>query len=187
MSPVLSRSSSYRSPASTHTELSPSTLACIIHRSRPTQLHHLPTFPPSIAPDVSGSGTSCRSTSGIVSLSGSASAQAGIGGSSFMAIFGGLIVTLTIRCRAPCPTPSLRSRITDCLGSSSLLQFTTLARYSTLLVSASMSRQAFSPNRTMANKTDAGNGSKAICRVSNVLRSPSPDPRRSPNPKRPSP
>ena len=33
-----------------------------------------------------------------------------------------------------------------------------------------------------ANKTDAGNGSKAICRVSNVLRSPSPDPRRSPNP-----
>jgi hypothetical protein len=34
--------------------------------------------------------------------------------------------------------------------------------------------------RTKANKTDAGNGSKAICRVSNVLRSPSPDPRRSP-------
>ena len=32
---------------------------------------------------------------------------------------------------------------------------------------------------TRANKTDAGNGSKAICRVSNVLRSPSPDPRRS--------
>jgi MFS superfamily sulfate permease-like transporter len=31
------------------------------------------------------------------------------------------------------------------------------------------------------NKTDAGNGSKAICRVSNVLRSPSPDPRRSAN------
>ena len=29
------------------------------------------------------------------------------------------------------------------------------------------------------NKTDAGNGSKATCRVSNVLRSPSPDPRRS--------
>jgi hypothetical protein len=28
------------------------------------------------------------------------------------------------------------------------------------------------------NKTDAGNGSKAICRVSNVLRSPSPDPKR---------
>jgi hypothetical protein len=34
---------------------------------------------------------------------------------------------------------------------------------------------------TKANKTDAGNGSKAICRVSNVLRSPSPDPSRSPN------
>ena len=33
--------------------------------------------------------------------------------------------------------------------------------------------------QTRANKTDAGNGSKAICRVSNVLRSPSPDPRRS--------
>ena len=33
--------------------------------------------------------------------------------------------------------------------------------------------------RTRANKTDAGNGSKAICRVSNVLRSPSPDPKRS--------
>jgi hypothetical protein len=31
------------------------------------------------------------------------------------------------------------------------------------------------------NKTDAGNGSKAICRVSNVLRSPSPDPKRSAN------
>jgi hypothetical protein len=31
-----------------------------------------------------------------------------------------------------------------------------------------------------ANKTDAGNGSKAICRVINVLRSPSPDPKRSP-------
>jgi hypothetical protein len=31
---------------------------------------------------------------------------------------------------------------------------------------------------TGANKTDAGNGSKAMCRVSNVLRSPSPDPRR---------
>ncbi|MFN0075340.1 MAG: hypothetical protein ACKVY0_02585 [Prosthecobacter sp.] len=29
-----------------------------------------------------------------------------------------------------------------------------------------------------ANKTDAGNGSKAICRASNVLRSPSPDPKR---------
>ena len=29
-----------------------------------------------------------------------------------------------------------------------------------------------------ANKTDAGNGSKAICRVSNVSRSPSPDPKR---------
>jgi hypothetical protein len=34
---------------------------------------------------------------------------------------------------------------------------------------------------TRANKTDAGNGSKAICRASNVLRSPSPDPKRSPN------
>ena len=33
--------------------------------------------------------------------------------------------------------------------------------------------------QTKANKTDAGNGSKAICRVSNVLRSPSPDPGRS--------
>jgi hypothetical protein len=32
---------------------------------------------------------------------------------------------------------------------------------------------------TKGNKTDAGNGSKAICRVINVLRSPSPDPRRS--------
>jgi hypothetical protein len=32
--------------------------------------------------------------------------------------------------------------------------------------------------QTKANKTDAGNGSKAICRVSNVLRSPSPDPKR---------
>jgi len=31
-----------------------------------------------------------------------------------------------------------------------------------------------------ANKTDAGNGSKAICRVSKDLRSPSPDPKRSP-------
>jgi hypothetical protein len=31
------------------------------------------------------------------------------------------------------------------------------------------------------NKADAGNGSKPVCRVSNVLRSPSPDPRRSPN------
>ena len=37
-----------------------------------------------------------------------------------------------------------------------------------------------SPTAT-ANKTDAGNGSKAICRVSNVLRSPSPDPKRSAN------
>ena len=34
-------------------------------------------------------------------------------------------------------------------------------------------------NQPRANKTEAGNGSKAICRVSNVLRSPSPDPRRS--------
>jgi hypothetical protein len=32
-----------------------------------------------------------------------------------------------------------------------------------------------SPNK----KLDAGNGSKAICRLSNVLRSPSPDPKRS--------
>ena len=31
------------------------------------------------------------------------------------------------------------------------------------------------------NKTDAGNGSYGICRFSNVLRSPSPDPRRSPS------
>ena len=36
-------------------------------------------------------------------------------------------------------------------------------------------------NQPRPNKTDAGNGSKAICRVSNVLRSPSPDPKRSPN------
>ena len=36
-------------------------------------------------------------------------------------------------------------------------------------------------NRPRPNKTDAGNGSKAICRVSNVHHSPSPDPRRSPN------
>ena len=35
------------------------------------------------------------------------------------------------------------------------------------------------------NKTDAGNGSKAICRVSNVMRSPSPDPRRSAKKRRP--
>jgi hypothetical protein len=31
-----------------------------------------------------------------------------------------------------------------------------------------------------ANKTAAGNGSDGICRVSNVSRSPSPDPRRYP-------
>ncbi|MFN0076884.1 MAG: hypothetical protein ACKVY0_10435 [Prosthecobacter sp.] len=35
------------------------------------------------------------------------------------------------------------------------------------------------PNDKRPNKTDAGNGSKAICRVSIVLRSPSPDPGRS--------
>jgi hypothetical protein len=35
-------------------------------------------------------------------------------------------------------------------------------------------------HQTRANKTDAGNGSKAICRVSNDSRSPSPDPSRSP-------
>ena len=34
-----------------------------------------------------------------------------------------------------------------------------------------------SPPTTRPNKTDAGNGSKAICRVSNVHTSPSPDPR----------
>ena len=33
--------------------------------------------------------------------------------------------------------------------------------------------------RTRANKTDAGNGSKAICRVFKIHPSPSPDPRRS--------
>jgi hypothetical protein len=32
-----------------------------------------------------------------------------------------------------------------------------------------------------ANKTDAGNGSYGICRVIGASRSPSPDPRRSPN------
>lgn len=31
-------------------------------------------------------------------------------------------------------------------------------------------------NNNGANKMDAGNGSEAICRVSNVLRLPSPDP-----------
>ena len=36
-----------------------------------------------------------------------------------------------------------------------------------------------------ANKTDAGNGSYGIWCVSNVIRSPSPDPKRSP--KKPSP
>ena len=36
-----------------------------------------------------------------------------------------------------------------------------------------------------ANKTDAGNGSYCICRVSNVIRSPSPDPKRSPKKQRP--
>ena len=30
------------------------------------------------------------------------------------------------------------------------------------------------------NKTDAGNGSNRVCRVRKVLRSPSPDPKRSP-------
>ena len=34
-----------------------------------------------------------------------------------------------------------------------------------------------SHHTTTKGETDAGNGSKAICRVSNVLRSPSPDPR----------
>ena len=33
----------------------------------------------------------------------------------------------------------------------------------------------------MANKTDAGNGSYGICRVIDASRSPSPDPKRSPN------
>lgn len=37
--------------------------------------------------------------------------------------------------------------------------------------------------RTRANETDAGNGLKAICRVRKVLRSPSPEPIRSPRPK----
>ena len=45
------------------------------------------------------------------------------------------------------------------------------------LVVASMQTRTHEQPR--ANKTDAGNGSKAICRVSNVLRSPSPDPKRS--------
>ena len=36
-------------------------------------------------------------------------------------------------------------------------------------------------HKPRANKTDAGNGSKATFRVSNVLRSPSPDPKRSGN------
>ena len=40
-------------------------------------------------------------------------------------------------------------------------------------------RMIDSHDKTRPNKTDAGNGSKAICRVSNVLRSPSPDPGRS--------
>ena len=31
------------------------------------------------------------------------------------------------------------------------------------------------------NKTDAGNGSNGICRVIHASRSPSPDPKRSPN------
>ena len=35
--------------------------------------------------------------------------------------------------------------------------------------------------RTKANKTDAGNGSNGICRVIDASRSPSPDPKRSPN------
>jgi hypothetical protein len=35
-------------------------------------------------------------------------------------------------------------------------------------------------NPETPNKTDAGNGSYGICRVSNVSRSPSPDPSRSP-------
>jgi hypothetical protein len=38
---------------------------------------------------------------------------------------------------------------------------------------------ALFPTTATPNKTDAGNGSKAICRVSDVLRSPSPDPKRS--------
>ena len=37
------------------------------------------------------------------------------------------------------------------------------------------------PNKTDAGKTDAGNGSYAICRVIDASRSPSPDPKRSPN------
>ncbi len=44
---------------------------------------------------------------------------------------------------------------------------------------AELRRDGYKPRRnTTANKTDAGNGSEAICRVSNVLRSPSPDPSR---------
>ncbi|MFO1482540.1 MAG: hypothetical protein U1F71_04165 [Verrucomicrobiaceae bacterium] len=38
-----------------------------------------------------------------------------------------------------------------------------------------------------ANKTDAGNGSKAICRVIDAYRSPSPDPKRSAKKQRQSP
>ncbi len=40
-------------------------------------------------------------------------------------------------------------------------------------------KNGYSREAASFNKTDAGNGSKAICRVSNVLRSPSPDPKRS--------
>ncbi|MFO1484167.1 MAG: hypothetical protein U1F71_12485 [Verrucomicrobiaceae bacterium] len=36
--------------------------------------------------------------------------------------------------------------------------------------------------KTRVNKTDAGNGSYGICRVIAAARSPSPDPKRSPNP-----
>ncbi len=39
------------------------------------------------------------------------------------------------------------------------------------------------PRSGFVQKTDAGNGSEAICRVSDLLRSPSPDPKRSPNPR----
>ena len=47
--------------------------------------------------------------------------------------------------------------------------------------------RAFSAGDKMPNKTDAGNGSNGICRVIDASRSPSPDPGRSPNQRRPPP
>ena len=85
-----------------------------------------------------------------------------------------------------CPLPALLLPLSASALASSITSFHSTALGSSVRVTTTAFSESemqlfpcstIMPQRPETNKTDSGNGSKAFCHVTNVLRSPSPDPR----------